>query len=151
MKKILKYLGIIVLIVLVLLLAYIIYLFASYHRIPDNQPLQVEQTKESISSGDTLTTEKEYSALTYNIGFGAYTPDFSFFMDGGKSSWAKSKESVKKTVQSAGERTGWRVIFSSLILPGVTMWTSIQSSRKRFQVIIPYLHRIMIPLFSSTH
>ena len=42
MKKILKYLGIIVLIVLVLLLAYIIYLFASYHRIPDNQPLQVE-------------------------------------------------------------------------------------------------------------
>ena len=46
------------LIVLVLLLAYIIYLFASYHRIPDNQPLQVEQTKESISSGDTLTTEK---------------------------------------------------------------------------------------------
>lgn len=103
MKKILKYLGIIVLIVLVLLLAYIIYLFASYHRIPDNQPLQVEQTKESISSGDTLTTEKEYSALTYNIGFGAYTPDFSFFMDGGKSSWAKSKESVKKTVQSAGE------------------------------------------------
>ena len=78
MKKILKYLGIIVLIVLVLLLAYIIYLFASYHRIPDNQPLQVEQTKESISSGDTLTTEKEYSALTYNIGFGAYTPDFSF-------------------------------------------------------------------------
>lgn len=73
MKKILKYLGIIVLIVLVLLLAYIIYLFASYHRIPDNQPLQVEQTKESISSGDTLTTEKEYSALTYNIGFGAYT------------------------------------------------------------------------------
>ena len=45
MKKILKYLGIIVLIVLVLLLAYIIYLFASYHRIPDNQPLQVEQTK----------------------------------------------------------------------------------------------------------
>ena len=103
MKKILKYLGIIVLIVLVLLLAYIIYLFASYHRIPDNQPLQVEQTKESISSGDTLTTEKEYSALTYNIGFGAYTPDFSCFMDGGKSSWAKSKESVKKTVQSAGE------------------------------------------------
>ena len=103
MKKILKYLGIIVLIVLVLLLVYIIYIFASYHRIPDNQPLQVEQTKESISSGDTLTTEKEYSALTYNIGFGAYTPDFSFFMDGGKSSWAKSKESVKKTVQSAGE------------------------------------------------
>ena len=93
------------LIVLVLLLAYIIYLFASYHRIPDNQPLQVEQTKESISSGDTLTTEKEYSALTYNIGFGAYTPGISAFFQ-----WMvenppgpKGKESVKTTVQSAGE------------------------------------------------
>ncbi len=144
-------------IVLVLLLAYIIYLFASYHRIPDNQPLQVEQTKESISSGDTLTTEKEYSALTYNIGFGAYTPDFSFFMDGGKSSWAKSKESVKKTVQSAGELVASKdpdfALIEEVDLNSTRsyMWTSIQSSRKRFQVIIPYLHRIMIPLFSSTH
>lgn len=43
-----------------------------------------------------LQQKKEYSALTYNIGFGAYTPDFSFFMDGGKFSWAKSKDSVLK-------------------------------------------------------
>lgn len=50
-----------------------------------------------------LTVGTEYTALTYNIGFGAYTPDFSFFMDGGKSSWAKNKESVQDTVQGAGE------------------------------------------------
>ena len=30
-------------------------------------------------------------------------PDFSFFMDGGKSSWAKSKDSVLDTVQGAGD------------------------------------------------
>ena len=58
---------------------------------------------ESHAADAELTTEKEYSALTYNIGFGAYTPDFSFFMDGGKFSWAKSKDSVLKTVQGAGE------------------------------------------------
>ena len=113
MKKILKILGCIFGAVLVLLAGYLIYLFASYHRIPDNQKLQVEtlQGEDSASetSGsaqvqeDSLQTGTEYSALTYNIGFGAYTPDFSFFMDGGKSSWAKSKDSVLETVNGAGE------------------------------------------------
>ena len=41
MKKILKVLGIILGAVLVLLGGYLIYLFASYHRIPDNQQLEV--------------------------------------------------------------------------------------------------------------
>ena len=86
---------------------YIIYLFASYHRIEDNLELTVEKpsgvaTDNPESTEKQLQTGKEYSALTYNIGFGAYTPDFSFFMDGGKSSWAKSKESVLETIQGAG-------------------------------------------------
>ena len=102
-KKILKVLGIFLLIILVALIAYLIYLFASYHRIPDNQALKIEKTSDGTAAADTLTTEKEYSALTYNVGFGAYTPDFSFFMDGGKSSWAKSKESVESDIQGAGE------------------------------------------------
>ena len=102
-KKILKVLGIFLLIILVALIAYLIYLFASYHRIPDNQALKIEKTSGGTAAADTLTTEKEYSALTYNVGFGAYTPDFSFFMDGGKSSWAKSKESVESDIQGAGE------------------------------------------------
>ena len=59
----------------------------------DNLSLEVESHAQANAY---LTTEKEYSALTYNIGFGAYTPDFSFFMDGGRSSWAKSKDSVLK-------------------------------------------------------
>ena len=99
-KKIFKIIGIIAGVVVAVLIVYIIYLYASYHRIEDNLSLEVE----SHAQADVhLTTEKEYSALTYNIGFGAYTPDFSFFMDGGKSSWAKSKDSVLETVQGAGE------------------------------------------------
>ena len=76
-KKILKVLGIFLLIILVALIAYLIYLFASYHRIPDNQALKIEKISDGTAAADTLTTEKEYSALTYNVGFGAYTPDFS--------------------------------------------------------------------------
>ena len=100
-KKFFKIIGIIIGILVIALLAYLIYLYASYHRIEDNLPLEVESHAEQADA--KLTTGKEYSALTYNIGFGAYTPDFSFFMDGGKSSWAKSKNSVLETVQGAGE------------------------------------------------
>ena len=113
MKKAFKSAGIILGVLLAVLAAYIVYLYASYHRIEDNLELQAEAPSDSAQTGkesedksltgNTLTTETTYSALTYNIGFGAYTPDFSFFMDGGKSSWAKSRESVLETVQGAGE------------------------------------------------
>lgn len=102
-KKVIKITGIILLALVIVLAAYIIYLYASYHRISDKQELQVEEISQNTEAGNELTTEKNYSALTYNIGFGAYTPDFSFFMDGGKSSWAKSKDSVKETIKGAGE------------------------------------------------
>ena len=102
-KKVIKITGIILLALVIVLAAYIIYLYASYHRIPDNHELQVEEISQNTEAGNELTTEKNYSALTYNIGFGAYTPDFSFYMDGGKSSWAKSKDSVKETIKGAGE------------------------------------------------
>lgn len=104
-KKIFKGLGILFGVILLALIAYIIYLYASYHRIEDNLALEVEPAPDSAAAqyNFALTAGQEYSALTYNIGFGAYTPDFSFFMDGGKSSWAKSKDSVLETVQGAGE------------------------------------------------
>ena len=103
-KKIFRIIGIVLAVILLALAGYIIYLYASYHRIEDNLPLQVETSgDDSEKTYTVLTTDQKYSALTYNIGFGAYTPDFSFFMDGGKSSWAKSKESVLETVQGAGE------------------------------------------------
>ena len=41
-KKIFKIVGIILGIIILALIGYIIYLFASYHRIEDNLPLEVE-------------------------------------------------------------------------------------------------------------
>ena len=75
---------------LVIVIAYFAYLFISYNRIEDNKILDVEGKAKSSS----VKLDTEYTAMTYNIGFGAYTPDFTFFMDGGKQSWANSKESV---------------------------------------------------------
>ena len=79
-------------ILILALLAYIVYLYASYYRIEDNQELVVEAPVDDTTTGAAavLATDTEYSAVTYNIGFGAYLPDYSFFMDGGTSSWAES-------------------------------------------------------------
>ena len=82
MKKIIKRTLITLLFVLlaVALLAggYIGYMQLQYYRIEDNLQLTVENEQ-----GEVLKPGQEYSALTYNIGFGAYGPDYSFFMDRG--------------------------------------------------------------------
>lgn len=72
---------------------YVIYLFADYHRLGDGDIPVGEGASQPISVGESHT------ALTYNIGFGAYTPDFSFFMDGGTQSRAASKESVEQVTR----------------------------------------------------
>ena len=77
-------------VLLVIVIAYLAYVFISYNRIEDNTVLETQGT--AASAAVKLNTE--YTAMTYNAGFGAYTPDFTFFMDGGESSWAESKESV---------------------------------------------------------
>ncbi len=88
-KKLLLISALVILALVLLVLGYIAYLYISYHRIEDNTRLDIQQNTNNI-----LQEGVEYSAITYNIGFGAYTPDFSFFMDGGTEARAKSKESV---------------------------------------------------------
>jgi len=75
---------------------YFIYAFAAYKRLEDNLNLDIV-TKGNTNS--TILTNTVYSAMTYNIGFGAYEADYSFFMDGGKYSWAKSEESLKENIK----------------------------------------------------
>lgn len=93
---------------LVILVAgsYIIYLSIQYYRIEDNQVLAIDR---NIETKVALNTD--YSISTYNIGFGAYTQDFSFFMDSGTmkngkkvtgtGSTAKNKETVLANTQGA--------------------------------------------------
>lgn len=92
-------------ILLVLMLAlgiYAGYLFGTYYRLPDNLTLEVNRLGENSFFDDDFKLEEDraYMIMTYNIGFGAYRKDFSFFMDGGKSSWAKDEESVIAAVCS---------------------------------------------------
>ncbi len=77
---------------------YAVYVFSSYYRLEDNMPLMVtpgEAAADAVSPGET------YRVASYNIGFGAYSDDFTFFMDGGKESRARSAQAVEENVTGA--------------------------------------------------
>lgn len=98
-KKLIKLLLALVCLLLAVVLIYVAYVFLSYHRIEDNLDLAVtNRTNESL-----LAADNTYTIVTNNLGFGAYTPDYTFFMDGGKSSRAASKESVEACTQLAAQ------------------------------------------------
>ena len=111
MKKGMKYLTGIIIILISIFAVYAVYVFSAYERLPDNMVLEIEKNEGESFPGDAQTGDgageplspKTYSIMTYNIGFGAYLPEYSFFMDGGKSSWGKDKESVAGAVCGAGK------------------------------------------------
>ena len=79
LKVILKFALCVVVLAGLVLAGYVIYLESTYYRIDDNQVLEV-----SNNASDLVKTGKTYTAVTYNIGFGAYTADYDFFMDEGE-------------------------------------------------------------------
>lgn len=100
--KIFIILGSIILFICLAIIIYLAYVFISFYRIEDNKVLDVSNSK--ISS--PIETDKTYKVMTFNIGFGAYDDQFTFFMDtgyedsekkiptSGKQSWATDKQHV---------------------------------------------------------
>lgn len=79
-KKIIIILLIVLGFLLVVFGSYVLYITLQYNRIEDSK----SYTNEIVNNQEELLSyEKEYSITTYNIGFGAYNHDFSFFMDSG--------------------------------------------------------------------
>lgn len=82
---------------------YVGYVAVQYYRIEDNFVLQTENV---IARKAGLN--RSYTVMTYNTGFGAYSPDYSFFMDTGvmddgtevvgKYAKGRDKADVKKNV-----------------------------------------------------
>lgn len=96
LKIVLKTILIALGVLFVVVAAYLAYVIFSYSRIEDNLVLEPKEKTTEIASSD-----KTYTIVTQNIGFGAYTPSFTFFMDGGKQSRAESRESVVSCVEKA--------------------------------------------------
>lgn len=75
-------------------IVYFIYLLCAYHRLDDNIVLDISGSSD-IGTAETGT---EYTVMTWNLGFGAYSSDFSFFMDGGDYSRARSADEVNSNI-----------------------------------------------------
>ena len=97
MKKVWKAVLAVVLLLVLMVVGYVLYVVLSYHRIEDLKDLAPAGTpaEEAVKVGE------EYSIATYNLGFGAYNRDFSFFMDGGKYGTAVSEEVVREDIAGA--------------------------------------------------
>lgn len=98
-KKLLWRIPMAILLVLILIVGgYVGYVVLTYKRIEDNKTLEI-----SGDVKDKAVTGKECTIVTYNAGFGAYTADYTFFMDGGKESRARSKDSVIECINGAAK------------------------------------------------
>lgn len=106
-KKIIKTVLVVLLAIILLFAAtvggYVAYVALQYYRIEDMQSLEICDVVEK-----SVSTETEYSVISYNLGFGAYSPEYSFFMDtgvmqdgtavAGKYAKGMSKADVEKNV-----------------------------------------------------
>ena len=75
-KNVLKALLLLLCGALIVVLIYFFYVLLSFNRIPDNTELTVENNQTNV-----MKENVEYTAVTYNLGFGCYSKDFSFFLD----------------------------------------------------------------------
>ena len=96
-KRVLKTAAIVLCVILAMAITYVLYVVLSSRRLPET----MELTAEGMSALPKAKTGETYTIVSQNCGFGAYSPDFTFFMDGGKESWAKSKEAVLENTDAA--------------------------------------------------
>lgn len=107
-KTILKTFFTLILCSFLILCGYTFYLQTNYYRIKDGYNLTISNN----SSMSIIDTSKTYKINTYNLGFGAYSREYSFFLDfaykkdtnkliKGKYGKAISKDEVKKNTQNS--------------------------------------------------
>ncbi len=78
-KRVALAIGALLLLIVLAAGGYVVYMQLNYYRIADHTILTVENDRqESVAVGAA------YTIATYNMGFGAYEPDYTFFMDTGE-------------------------------------------------------------------
>ena len=95
-KTVLKIVLFFLLALILAAVAYVAYVLVDYHRLPDWQRLEITD-----SPSRTMDTGTPYTVLSWNVGSGACSEDFTFFMDGGKYSRARSGKEVLTNLSAA--------------------------------------------------
>ena len=104
--KPIKYILALLIILILIVGAYLAYVFTAYYRIEDHQQLVPELTCATFGElsctvpAVNVPVNEELTVTSWNIGFGAYTDQYSFFMDGGKYSRGFSEEAVLENTKT---------------------------------------------------
>lgn len=106
-KKALITSSIILSILILLIGGYLGYVMLQYYRFDDVIELRIDKNSDNV----VVSLNREYTISTYNIGFGAYNHEYSFFMDegymkdgtyvSGKYATARSKDIVLENTNGA--------------------------------------------------
>lgn len=96
MKKWVKILIFILIILVFLLIGYSLYFYNEYDRLPDRERLETKTSGaySYFADDEAINAGRAYNIMTYNIGYGFTTSDYSSFEYGGKYTWAPSEELV---------------------------------------------------------
>lgn len=89
LNKLVGIIGVILLILIACLAAYGIFL-----TLTEYSPEEVTTLEVQNNSSQVISIESPLTAVTYNLGFGAYTHDFDFLLDGGKNSAIKDNNII---------------------------------------------------------
>jgi len=101
MKKILKKILLVIGVVVLIAGLYVAYVFLSYDRLEDNLALEPDNPG---TAAEEVEIGKELKLASWNIGFAAYLQDYTFFMDGGVESRARSEEAVLDSMDNMTEK-----------------------------------------------
>ena len=104
-----------------LIIGYFIYGYTAYYRLEDNLTLSV-----TSHTDQSLNTGKDYTISSFNIGYGAYPQDYSFFMDGGKYSRAYNRQTVLNNMQGIQNAI-------QMIQPDIALFQEIDTDGDRSQ------------------
>ncbi len=102
-KKLAKIVGGIVGAITLILIAYVIYVMATYYRLDDRLILDTQTPRDGESVQPYINCAQPVTLVSANVGFGAYGPDFDFFMDGGSGSVAPSAAYVSSNVDGLAQ------------------------------------------------
>lgn len=85
--------------------AYVAYVMLSYYRLDDALMIETDVSAQAdsmpLAEIPLQDGSPEFTIVAANLGFGAYGPDFDFFMDGGSGSVARSAETVRANIEGS--------------------------------------------------
>ncbi|MCQ2545396.1 MAG: endonuclease/exonuclease/phosphatase family protein [Clostridia bacterium] len=92
-RKVIKISLSVIFLIILLAVIYVAYVLIFTDRVGD-QKLEVRNPVEPMAQ-----VQQNYDIISWNIGFGAYTADYDFFMDGGTQSRAVSEEALDANME----------------------------------------------------